>query len=140
MEPATGAVQEMILATRTMQLNKPRTEALPEMHRTTIGDDAGAVRATGSPPASYRRGAFRSIDETVLPAMDDPWEKATADLGCKGKGPTSDEPLEPPMNKDDNEGGADHLSPPRMPIGHADFDEESEVRSALHLLVSICMQ
>jgi hypothetical protein len=72
--------------------------------------------------------------------MDDPWEKAAADLGCKGKGPASDEPLELPMNKDGNEGGVDHLSPPCMPIGHADFDEESEVRSALHLLVSVCMQ
>jgi hypothetical protein len=76
----------------------------------------------------------------AVPAMDDPWEKAAANLGCKGKGPVSDEPLVPPMNKDGNEGGADHLSPPRMPIGRADFDEEPEVRSSLHLLVSICMQ
>jgi hypothetical protein len=110
------------------------------MQRITIGGDAGAVHAAGSPPASSHRGAFRSVDEAAVATMDDPWEKAAADLGLKGKGPASDEPLEPPMNKDDNKGGADHLSPPRMPIERANFDEEPEVRSALHVLVSIYMQ
>jgi hypothetical protein len=140
MEPATGAVQEMIPAIGAVQVNEPRTGALPEMQRTTVGGDAGAVCAAGSPPASSRGGAFRSVDEAVVAAMDDPWEKAAADLVFKGKGPASDEPLEPPMNKDNNKGGVDHLSLPRMLFGRADFDEEPEVRSALHLLVSICMQ
>jgi hypothetical protein len=141
MKSATGVtVQQKLPAPGAVQVNEPGTGALPEMQRTTVSGDAGAVRAAGSPPASSRCGAFWSVDEMAVPAMDNPWEKAATDLGCKGKVPASDEPLKPPMNKDGNEGGEDHLSPPRMPIGHADFDEEPEVRSALHLLVSICMQ
>jgi hypothetical protein len=73
MEPATGAMQEMIPSTGTVQVNEPGTGALPEMQRTTVGGDAGVVRAAGSPPAFSRRGAFRSVDETAVPAMDDPW-------------------------------------------------------------------
>jgi hypothetical protein len=72
--------------------------------------------------------------------MDDPWEKAAADLANKGKGPASVEPLQPPMNKDGNKRAAEHLAPPHMPFRAADFDEEPEVRSALDYVVSICMQ
>jgi hypothetical protein len=141
MKPATGAiVQEKLPDLGAVQVNKPATGALQEMQRTTIGGDAGAVRAAGSPTGSSHRGAFRSIDEAVVPAMDDPWEKPAANLGYKGRGLASVEPLQPPMNKDGNKRAVDHLAPPCMSFGAADSDKEPEVRSALDYVVSIYMQ